>query len=329
MATLVPTLEKYEEGILKNDPAILGRAITLVESTLPADQQLSSELIKRLLPYTGRSVRIAISGVPGVGKSTFIEAIGQIVAHSKKRVAVLAIDPSSLKTGGSILGDKTRMDELSKNPFAFVRPTPASGHLGGVGGRTREAILLCEAAGYEVILVETVGVGQSETHVRNMVDYFVLLMLAGAGDELQGVKKGILEMADLVVINKCDGENVKAVMKAKTELQHALHLLAMSSSNHEVKVKTVSAIERTGIRETWEAIQADFHRDSGTYMRRRQDQNHAWMEERLYDILERAIKESFALRQMKTTIDEAVRNGSMYPPDAAHKLWIALRNEDA
>jgi LAO/AO transport system kinase len=329
MAMLAPTLEKYEEGILRNDRAMLGRAITLVESTLTADQELSSQLIKRLLGRTGKSVRIGISGVPGVGKSTFIEALGQTLTDSKKRVAVLAVDPSSQKTGGSILGDKTRMDELSKNPLAFVRPTPAAGHLGGVGGRTREAILLCEAAGYEVILVETVGVGQSETHVRNMVDYFVLLMLAGAGDELQGVKKGILEMADLIVINKCDGDNVKAVMKARTELQQALHLLATTPSVPEIKVMTASAIERTGIRETWETIQADFHLNSRAYMKRRQDQNHAWMEERLYDILHRSIRHSPALRQMKDSIDEAVRSGSMYPPDAAHKLWRALHDERA
>jgi LAO/AO transport system kinase len=327
MATLVPTLEKYEEGILRNDRAILGRAITLVESTLPADQELSSQLIKRLLIHTGKSVRIGISGVPGVGKSTFIEALGQTLTDSKKRVAVLAVDPSSQKTGGSILGDKTRMDELSKNPFAFVRPTPAAGHLGGVGGRTREAILLCEAAGHEVVLVETVGVGQSETHVRNMVDYFVLLMLAGAGDELQGVKKGILEMADLIVINKCDGENVKAVMKARTELQHALHLLATMPSDPEIKVMTASAIERKGIRETWDTIQTDFHNNGSAYMKRRQDQNHVWMEERLYDILHRSIRDSSALRQMKDSMDEEVRSGLMYPPDAAQKLWEALRSE--
>jgi LAO/AO transport system kinase len=325
MSALNP--ETLVAGILKGDTATLGRAITLVESTLATDQAAAGELVKALLPHTGRSLRIAISGVPGVGKSTFIEALGKHLTSLKKRVAVLAVDPSSLKTKGSILGDKTRMEELAKDPLAFVRPTPAGGHLGGVAGRTREAILLCEAAGYEVVLIETVGVGQSEIQVRNMVDYLTLLMLAGAGDELQGVKKGILEMSDLVVINKCDDDNIKAAMRAKADLQHALHILSLSSEVEEVVVMTASARDGAGIADVWEKISTDCARNRAAILLRRKEQNHLWMEERLFDILRQATRQSRILKERTNSLDDAVRNGDLYPPDAAMELWHALRKE--
>jgi LAO/AO transport system kinase len=320
-------IETYAEGILKGDVAILGRAITLVESSLPADYEATVNLIKRLIPHTGRSLRIAITGVPGVGKSTFIEALGKHLTGMDKRVAVLAIDPSSPKTGGSILGDKTRMEELAKDSRAFVRPSPARGHLGGVGGRTREAILLCEAAGYEIIIVETVGVGQSETKVRDMVDYLVLLMLAGAGDELQGVKKGILEMSDLAVINKCDGDNVSAVMKAKSELQHALHILSFASTTPETKVLTSSSTERLGFSEIWHHIESECKKHQVEINKIRKEQNQRWMEERLQDILHDAIRTSSKLQLQKKALDQSVRDGLIYPPDAARDLWLALRGD--
>jgi LAO/AO transport system kinase len=324
---LSPTgIESYAEGILKGDVAILGRGITLIESSLPVDQEASTNLIKRLIPHTGGSLRLAITGIPGVGKSTFIEAFGKHLTGLGKRVAVLAIDPSSPKTKGSILGDKTRMEELSKDSSAFIRPSPTRGHLGGVGNRTRETILLCEAAGFDIIIVETVGVGQSETKVRDMVDYFVLLMLAGAGDELQGVKKGILEMTDVVVINKCDGENVSRVMKAKSELQHAFHMLSMASGSPESKVFTASALEGQGVKEIWTHIEADCLKRSDEIANTRKDQNHLWMEERLHDILHETSKNSLDLQSKKKSLDDSVRNGSIYPPDAAHELWLTLRD---
>jgi LAO/AO transport system kinase len=322
-----PVIETYAEGILKGDVAILGRAITLVESSLPSDHETTTHLIKRLIPHTGRSLRLAITGVPGVGKSTFIEAFGKHLTGTGKRVAVLAVDPSSPKTGGSILGDKTRMEELSKDSNAFVRPSPARGHLGGVGGRTREAILLCEAAGYEIVIVETVGIGQSETKVRDMVDYMVLLMLAGAGDELQGVKKGILEMSDLAVINKCDGENVARVMKAKSELQHAFHILSFASGTPETKVLTASSVERSGIDEIWKHIETECKERQPQIKTNRKEQNQLWMEERLQDILHNALKTSAKLQLRKKELDQSVRDGLIYPPDAAHELWAALRDD--
>jgi LAO/AO transport system kinase len=320
-------IDSYVEGILKGDVAILGRAITLVESSLAGDSEAGSLLIKRLIPQTGKSLRLAITGVPGVGKSTFIEVLGKHLTSLGKRVAVLAIDPSSPKTRGSILGDKTRMEELAKDPSAFVRPTSARGHLGGVGGRTREAILLCEAAGYNVIIVETVGVGQSETKVRDMVDYLLLLMLAGAGDELQGVKKGILEMSDLIVINKCDGENIGRVAKAKSELQQAFHMLAIASGTPETRVLTASSTEHQGINEIWQHIQGDCNKRQEEIAKNRKEQNHLWMEDRLQGILHDVLSTSARLQARKKELDKSVRDGLIYPPDAANELWSTLRGD--
>ena len=248
-------IDELESGILLGDRVVLAQAITLIESLHVADQEKAEELIQKILPKTGRSIRIGITGVPGVGKSTFIEAFGQHLTSLGKKIAVLAVDPSSQKTKGSILGDKTRMDELSKNPLAFIRPSATRGSLGGVTNATRDAILLCEAAGFEIIIVETVGVGQSETAVHEMTDFFLLLMLGGAGDELQGIKKGIMEMADGIVITKADGENVKSAYKAQADYQHALHLFGTSKSGWTPKVLTASALKKEGINEIWSMIQ--------------------------------------------------------------------------
>jgi len=231
------TVGQYFEGILQGNRTILSRAVTLIESNKPDHQRMAQEIIGRCLPYSGKSVRIGITGVPGAGKSTFIESFGTYLTALGKRLAVLAIDPSSEKTKGSILGDKTRMEELSTDPNAYIRPSPSSGSLGGVARKTRETILLCEAAGFDTILIETVGVGQSETTVHSMVDFFLLLQIAGAGDELQGIKRGIMEMADTIVINKADGDNVLRAKTAATLYRNALHLFPPTLSGWVPKVK--------------------------------------------------------------------------------------------
>lgn len=248
-------IDQLEEGILSGDRIILAKAITLIESQLEADQLAAEVLMERLLPKTGNSIRLGITGVPGVGKSTFIETFGKYLTSTGKKIAVLTIDPSSKKTKGSILGDKTRMDELSKDPMAFIRPSPTGGSLGGVTNSTREATLLCEATGFEIIIIETVGVGQSEVAVREMTDFFLLLMLSGAGDELQGIKKGIMEMADGIVITKADGENIKQAQHAQADYQHALHLFGTSKSGWIPSVLTASALANKGIPEVWTMIQ--------------------------------------------------------------------------
>jgi LAO/AO transport system kinase len=243
------SLEKYKTGILNGDRVLLGRAITLIESNRKEDEAISLALINSIFPFTGNSFRIGISGIPGVGKSTFIEALGKHLTGQGKKVAVLAIDPSSKLTGGSILGDKTRMNELSRNELAFIRPTPASNTVGGVAGKTYETVLLCEAAGFDYILIETVGVGQSETEVHNLTDFFLLLMIAGMGDELQTMKKGIMELADGIVINKADGNNIEKAKKTAAEMRQTLHLLSSQQNKEEPTVMVCSSKENTGIPE--------------------------------------------------------------------------------
>lgn len=299
--------QQYRDGIVSGSAIILGRAITLVESQLDSDQQQASELLQSLLPLTGKSTRIAISGVPGVGKSTFIDAFGKLLTSQGHKVAVLAVDPTSVKTHGSILGDKTRMDELSKDPNAFVRPTATGGRLGGVAGRTREAILLCEAAGYDIIIVETVGVGQSEITVRSMVDFVLLLMLGGAGDELQGIKKGIIEIADGIAINKADGDNIAHAKKAQAELSHALHLVSSVS-----KVLICSAITKTGLKEIWNMIEEFMKK--GTWIENRQHQQEAWLKEALTELFLNAAK----------SINYNFSNVSGFPPTIARELFKQL-----
>ena len=307
-----PTIQQYRDGIIAGNTVVLGRAITLIESQLDSDRQQAEELLQSLLPLTGKSIRLAVSGVPGVGKSTFIESFGKFLTSQNHKVAVLAIDPTSIKTGGSILGDKTRMDELSKDPNAFVRPTATGGKLGGVAGKTRETILLCEAAGFNIIIVETVGVGQSEIAVREMVDFVLLLMLAGAGDELQGIKKGIVEIADGIAINKADGDNIANAKKAQAELSHALHLVSSSVS----KVVTCSSITKAGLDEIWKMISSFM--DNGDWLDNRKRQQLAWMEESLNELILREVKKS------RKDIDHQIAGFSIYPPSAARQLFNEL-----
>lgn len=275
------SLEYYKNGIIKGDRVILSRAITLVESKKNSHQELAQSLIDAIIPYSGKSYRIGITGVPGVGKSTFIDSFGTHLTHQNHKVAVLSIDPSSTKSKGSILGDKTRMERLSHDPNAYIRPSPSSNHLGGVAQRTRESILLCEAAGYDIIIVETVGVGQSETAVKSMVDFFLLLLLAGGGDELQGIKRGIMEMADMILINKVDGDNEKAGKLAKKEYERALHLFPPNENGWIVPVETISAIEEMGILETWKIIESYFDSmiNNGYLEHQRRQQSLNWFHE--------------------------------------------------
>jgi LAO/AO transport system kinase len=265
---------EFVNGIRSHDRTILSQAITLVESSLPAHKTTAEYIIEECLPFSGNSIRIGITGVPGVGKSTFIESLGKKVTGMGRKLAVLAIDPSSRRTGGSIMGDKTRMETLSQDPNAFIRPSPSGGSLGGVARKTRETIILCEAAGYDTIFVETVGVGQSETAVHSMVDFFLLLMLAGAGDELQGIKRGIMEMADAVVITKADGTNVQRTEMAKSEFTSALHLFPPAESGWSPKVLTCSARDNKGIDEVWDTIldYIDFTLNSGYFQKNRNQQ---------------------------------------------------------
>ncbi len=301
---------------------MLAQAITLAESMRTEDQILANQLIEELLPLTGKSIRIGITGVPGVGKSTFIEAFGKLLTTHSKKIAVLAVDPSSAKTKGSILGDKTRMEELSKDPLAFIRPTATGATLGGVTDRTREAILLCEAAGYEVIIIETVGVGQSETTVRNMVDFFLLLMLAGAGDELQGIKKGIMEMADGVVITKADGENLKKANQAQADFQHALHLFSDSDSGWEPKVITSSALEKRGINETWKLIQdyLTLTKGNGYFEKNRDQQNQVWFQESIQLLLRQQLSKSKELKLKIQTLESDILGKKILPSRAANQI---------
>jgi LAO/AO transport system kinase len=316
------TVEEYAAGILQGDRVILGKAISLIESNLLADQEQSAQLVEKIIDKTGQSIRIGITGVPGVGKSTFIEVLGKHITNQKKKIAVLTIDPSSLRTKGSILGDKTRMDDLSKNPLAFIRPTASGNTLGGVSHKTREAILLCEAAGYDVIIVETVGVGQSEVAVKSMVDFFLLLMLAGAGDELQGIKKGIMEMADAVVITKADGDNVKHATEAQAEYQHALHLFPAAESAWSPKVITCSSLMNTGIKEIWEMIlkYKDQVQQSGFLTENRARQNVAWFQEYFFHLLKSDFQRFQHLQQELVNLESQVINKKISAQAAGDKL---------
>lgn len=285
------TTDEYVEGILRGDITILSQAITLIESNKPEHYDQAQQIIEKCLPYSGKSVRIGITGVPGAGKSTFIEAVGNMVVSLRHRLAVLAIDPSSERSGGSILGDKTRMESISSNPDIFIRPSPSAGSLGGVARKTRETIVLCEAAGFDVIFIETVGVGQSETAVHSMVDMFMLLQISGAGDELQGIKRGIMEMADMMVITKADGENLHKADVARTQFQSALHLFPMPESGWRPKVYTCSSVAQTGLEEVWKGVEEflDHTHANGYFQSNRNRQSKYWM----YESINEALKESF------------------------------------
>ncbi len=305
------SVDQYINGILAGDRIILSKAITLVESTNLSHHSLAQKIIEKCLPHTGKAIRIGITGVPGVGKSTFIEALGKHLTSHGYMLAVLAIDPSSSRTRGSILGDKTRMEELSVDQNAFIRPSPSAGSLGGVARKTRESIILCEAAGFNVIFVETVGVGQSETAVHSMVDFFLLLMLAGAGDELQGIKRGIMEMADAIFINKADGDNLKNATRAQSEYKNALHLFPPTESGWVSTVGTCSARSKIGIDNIWETIRAyeDFTKGNGFFGRKRQLQRELIM----FETINETLKTDFYLdsevkKIIPATIEEVLSN---------------------
>lgn len=316
----------YVMGILHGDRFILSRAITIIESNLQTDQVLAEKIIEKILPKAGNSIRIGITGVPGVGKSTFIEAFGKHLTAQNKKLAVLAIDPSSQKTKGSILGDKTRMDQLAVDPLAFIRPSSTGLNLGGVARKTQETILLCEAAGFDVILVETVGVGQSEVAVRNMVDFFLLLMLAGAGDELQGIKKGIMEMADGIVITKADGENIKRAKQAQTDFQHALHLFPPSASGWNPKVLTASSPNKTGIREVEEMIHAfqQFTIQNGFFDEQRREQKLEWFQSEIISLLQHKFLESAKAKKLTEQFKAKIIQKGASPTKAARELFVKL-----
>lgn len=318
----------YVDGILNGNNVILSQAITMVESSLPQHYTLSQEIISLCLPHSGNSIRIGITGVPGVGKSTFIEAFGKLLTSKGHKLAVLAIDPSSERSKGSILGDKTRMEELSVDPHAFIRPSPSAGSLGGVARKTRESIILCEAAGYDRIIVETVGVGQSETAVHSMVDFFLLLMLSGAGDELQGIKRGIMEMADAIVINKADGDNIQKANLAKTQYASALHLFPPTPSTWKPCALTCSAYTKNGIDEVLGVISeyVKLTMNNGYF-------NHNRMEQArytLYEYVNKGVLDSFfgnpEIETQLKNIEKKVIEGVVSPYVAGHELMELYKN---
>lgn len=321
-------VESHVNGVLAGDRRILARTITLIESRRPDHQKLAREILDRLLPRTGGAVRIGITGVPGVGKSTFIESFGMMLIEKGYRLAVLAVDPSSTRSGGSILADKTRMERLAVHPAAFVRPSPSGGTLGGVAARTREAMLACEAAGFGVMIIETVGVGQSETEVAAMVDFFLVLMLAGAGDELQGIKKGVLEMADAVVINKADGDNVVKAQRARQEYERALHFLRPATPSWTPPVLTCSALTSSGVEGVWETILDHRAKISATgeLVEKRRDQALSWM----WSLVHQGLRERFenhpSVRKAMDGVVRSVHRGETDPIAAANRLLFLLDN---
>ena len=323
-------VERYVEGVLGGDRMVLARAITVIESNLPSDGELAARLLDALLPHTGKSLRVGITGVPGVGKSTFIDALGMhLIGERGENVAVLSVDPSRPISGGSILGDKTRMEKLAVAERAFIRPSPSQGHLGGVARRTRETILLCEAAGYRNILVETVGVGQSETAVRSMTDFFLLLMLAGAGDELQGMKRGIIEMLDGMAINKADGDNKPKAERARIEYAGALHLFPASADGWTPRVLTCSALTKDGIADVWQTVleHRQLLESNGCLVRRRNHQALQWMEELTILGLEELFRGNHAVAGRLPQLREEVHQGRMTPFAASRELLALFRHE--
>jgi len=318
----VLTPDEYVDGILLGNRTILSKAITLVESTNPQHHQIAQEVIGKCLPHSGKSIRIGITGVPGVGKSTFIEALGLIITDIGKKLAVLAIDPSSSRSKGSILGDKTRMEELSVKQNAFIRPSPSAGSLGGVARKTKESIILCEAAGFEVIFVETVGVGQSEIAVHSMVDFFLLLMLAGAGDELQGIKRGIMEMADAIFINKADGDNIQKAGLASAAYKNALHLFPPAESGWTPHVGTCSSQTKQGIREVWETIEkyVSFTKNNGYFHKNRQDQQTMIMFETINDRLKFDFYSDERIKDILSSIQQGLKEDKISSYVAAQRL---------
>jgi len=316
------TTDEYVEGILNGNRTVLSQAITMVESSLPEHAQLAQDIVERCLPYSGKSIRMGITGVPGAGKSTFIEALGGYLTLRGHRLAVLAIDPSSERSGGSILGDKTRMEELSSNQNAFIRPSPTSGSLGGVARKTRETVFLCEAAGFDVIFIETVGVGQSETAVHSMTDFFLLIQIAGAGDELQGIKRGVMEMADLITVNKTDGSNLEKAQLAQAQYQSALHLFPKPVSGWEPQVMLCSAVTRFGIDAIWDVVlqYERLTKDNGYFEQRRQQQAKYWMNETIRNSLIRSFYNNSDIEALLPEYDQKLTKGQISSFVAARAL---------
>jgi len=318
------TAEEYVEGVLRGDRMILSRAITLIESNSSKHMILAQEVLQKLLPYTGKSIRVGITGVPGAGKSTFIEALGCRLCKKGHKVAVLAVDPSSSITKGSILGDKTRMENLSREKRAFIRPSPSGGTLGGVTRKSRETLLLCEAAGYDLILAETVGVGQSEITVRSMVDFFLLVVLTGAGDELQGMKKGVMEIADAILVNKADGDNKKKAQMVRVDYERIIHYLRPATEGWQTKACTCSASSGEGIDEIWQVIDAfrQKTKESGTFSKRRKVQTLEWVYAMVEEHLRNVFYQNQNVKANRLSIENAVGMDKLSATMAAQKLIV-------
>lgn len=321
----------YIDGVLSGDRVTLARAITVIESELPSDGELAAEILEGILPETGKSRRVGITGVPGAGKSTFIDTLGiYLTRECEEKVAVLSVDPSSPISGGSILGDKTRMERLAAEERAYIRPSPSKGHLGGVARRTRETILLCEAAGYRNILVETVGVGQSEVAVRSMTDFFLLIMIAGAGDELQGIKRGIIEMIDGMVVNKADGDNKRKAERARVEFSSALHLFPLGPDGWSPRVLTCSSLHGDGVPEVWELVLE--HRTqmkaNGHFQERRRAQALDWMRELISLGLEDLFRDDPRVKERLPRVVEEVRRGHLASFSAARELLSLFHRKE-
>ncbi|MBQ2608526.1 MAG: methylmalonyl Co-A mutase-associated GTPase MeaB [Paludibacteraceae bacterium] len=316
------TADEYFEGIRRGDMTILSQAVTLVESNLMSDQAIAQQVIERCLPYAGNSIRLGVTGVPGAGKSTFIEALGTELCRMNKRLAVLAIDPSSERSKGSILGDKTRMNELSVEHNAFIRPSPSAGSLGGVARKTRETIVLCEAAGFDTIMVETVGVGQSETAAQSMVDYFLLLQVTGTGDELQGIKRGIMEMADGIAINKADGNNIERAQAARVSFKNALALFPPAASGWQPEALCCSSIDHTGVLDVWKNVEdyIEFTKRNGYFDHKRTEQAKYWMYETINQSLLDGFYKNENMEALIAQAEQQVLNNEISSFIAAHNL---------